>query len=66
MGVSTNAILCFGISFDEDTIFPWGDGEDEMKEWWLEVNGYQPPFELFDEHGDWLDGVEAPRGQGSA
>jgi len=61
MGQSTNAILCHGFSFDEEYEFPWGDGEEELEEWWHEINGYSPPFELFNKDGNWLDGKEAPQ-----
>ena len=59
MGVSTNAQLCFGVLFDEDTEFPW-DTEDyagDIEEWWLtEVCGYQPSVALFDAQGEYLAG----------
>ena len=59
MGTSTNAILCYGYSFEEEYSFPWAS-EDDIVEWWLKVNGYKPPFQLFDERRNWLNGVEAP------
>ena len=64
MGVSTNAILCYGISFPDDYEFPWDDGGDsgyDIEKWWLSVNGYEPPFELFTASGDYIDGTEPPK-----
>lgn len=64
MGVSTDAILCFGIAFEQDTEFPWGHGSDmehQIDEWWLKLHNYEPPFELFDKHGNYLNGVKPPQ-----
>lgn len=59
MGVSTDAHICYGILFEEGFEFPWEqDQDDSLEDWWLEINGYKPPFELFDEHGNYLDGKE--------
>jgi len=62
MGQSTNGQLCYGIVFDEGFEFPWtnfdGDG-GELEDWWIEVaHGYKPPFECFDEDGDYLPGFK--------
>lgn len=54
MGVSTDGQLCYGIPFPEGFEFPWG-GKSEST-WWREVNGYKPPFMLYDEDGDYLNG----------
>ena len=57
MGVSTDANICYGIFLDEDYEYPWGDEWEET--WWRETAcGYRPPFELFNERGDWIDGKE--------
>lgn len=62
MTTATDAQLCYGIAFDEDTEFPWSgeefDGEIEI--WWRQMLGYRPSFEIFDEDGNWPDGVEPP------
>jgi len=60
MGQSTNAQLCYGIAFDEDTEFPWhGEQFDgEIEQWWRELLGYKPSFEIYDEDGNYLGGVE--------
>lgn len=65
MGQSTNAQLCYGIAFDEDTEFPWHaeQFDGEIEQWWRELLGYKPSFELFNEDGDWLDGVMPPNEQ---
>ena len=63
MGVSTDAILCYGISFEEEYEFPWddcGDSEYDSESWWLEQCGYKPPFELFTKEGDYLPGPHPP------
>ena len=57
MGVSTDAILCFGVSLEEETELPWDDF-DELEEWWVEyVWDFSPPFEIYDEDGYFLDGI---------
>lgn len=58
MGVSTNGQLCYGIPFPEGFEFPWGKNSEE--EWWREVNGYKPPFMLYGEDGDYLNGNKPP------
>ena len=62
MGTSTDAIICFGVSFEEDTEFPWDDNKwSDIDEWWLyEVCGYKDPFEMWDETGNYIDGIEPP------
>lgn len=64
MGVSTDAILCYGFSFEDGYEFPWddrGDSEWDLEEWWLvKVHGYKPPFRLFTEDGNYIDGRKPP------
>lgn len=59
MGQSTDALIAYGLSFDEDSEFPWygcdldGGGED-FEEWWRDVNGFkhaveQPDWEAIEE-----------------
>lgn len=59
MGVSTDGEISYGIAFDEDYSFPWDDEqfEGDIDNWWLDVNGYKPPFELYDEQGEYINGV---------
>jgi hypothetical protein len=55
MGVSTNGQLCFGISFEEETEFPWG--EQEIEEWWIDtVCGFKPSVTIYDSEGQYLNG----------
>jgi hypothetical protein len=60
MGVSTDGILLYGWLFEEDTEFPWDKKEcrGDEEQWWHEVNGYKPPFQLFTEDGEYIDGKE--------
>ncbi len=60
MSTSTNGQVCFGVRLEEDVELPWREYDDE-ESWWLDVNGYEQPFELFDADGNWLNGVEAPK-----
>jgi hypothetical protein len=62
MGVSTDAILCYGISLEEGTILPWEEHELSLEDWWIEVvHSYKPPFEIYDEEGNYADGKEPDR-----
>jgi len=56
MSVITNAIIAYGISLDIDQKIPW-ELEADAGDWWLKVNGYESPFGMFDENGDWIDGT---------
>jgi hypothetical protein len=65
MGVSTDGQICFGIPFDDGYSFPWdnGDFSGDIEDWWRIINGYKSPFELYDEDGEYIDGVEPTRKQ---
>jgi len=57
MGTSTNGQICYGIAFEEEFEFPWG--EREIDEWWIfDVQGFKHSFEIFDASGNYLDGRE--------
>lgn len=61
MGVSTDGQISFGISFPEEYTFPWSDdrwGGDENEWWIVGVRRYKPPFQLYDESGEYIDGVK--------
>lgn len=59
MGTSTDAQICYGIQFEEDFEFPWGD---DLEEWWVNnVLGYSPPFEVYDQSGNYIGGNEPPK-----
>jgi len=56
MGVSTDAIICYGISYEEGYEFPWG--EEDIEEWWInDIKGFKPVMEVYDDSGEWLEGV---------
>ncbi len=57
MSTSTDGRLCYGIAFEEDFEFPWGDSE--IDDWWTyTVHGFKHSFELFDADGNYLNGRE--------
>lgn len=56
MGLSTDGQICYGVKFDEGFEFPWGD--DDFDEWWLEVNNFVPSKILYDERGEYPNGVK--------
>lgn len=55
MGVSTDGQLCYGIPFPEGFTFPWEAYSEE--EWWRKVNNYTPPFQIYNEEGQYLNGI---------
>jgi hypothetical protein len=61
---STNGEISFGIMFEEGYEFPW-DAEEwdgDVKDWWIRsVCGYTDPFDMYDENGNYIDGIE-PKG----
>ena len=60
MGNSANSLICYGIKFDNEYIFPWQneEGDNEIDKWWLKtICKYEPPFELFDKNGEYIDGI---------
>ncbi len=63
MGQDATAIIAYGLAFIEDAesesiikSVPWGN--DGYEEWWKREKGYVPPFELFTESGDYIDGIK--------
>jgi hypothetical protein len=56
MSTSTDAEISFGVRFEEDTEFPWDDEkyEGEVDHWWLEVTGYKPEHEIYDDKGNYI------------
>lgn len=59
-----HAILCFGVRYPKGYEFPW-DKPSERKNgkfydhWWaFSVLRYKPEVELFDDSGNWINGVE--------
>lgn len=57
MGSDAKSSICYGVSFEDGADFPW---EDNLDDWWLKESGFKPPFELFDEHGEYINGVRPP------
>lgn len=59
MGVSTNGQLCYGIIFEEGFEFPWDKGnyEGDMDEWWMEVSGFKPTMDIWDDDDTKKEGV---------
>lgn len=51
MGSCSDATICFGIAFEEGYEFPWDSMEfdNDLEDWWLSVNNYEPPFQLWQE-----------------
>lgn len=61
MGQSTDGQICFGVAFPEGFEFPWDVDEKadgDIEEWWKNLKGFKPLFEMWDEHGDYKDGKE--------
>lgn len=61
MGQSTDGQICYGILFEEDYEFPWDlePYNGDYDEWWTYgIQGFKHSFELFDENGEWLNGIE--------
>jgi len=60
MTVSTDGQICFGIVLDEGIELPWEDedGEGYIELWWLDVQGYKPPFEMYNDRGSYIGGVK--------
>ena len=63
MTQSTDGQICFGLLFEEDTVFPWDDHErwGDIDDWWLSyVLKWLPSNELYDKDGEYLGGVKPP------
>jgi hypothetical protein len=58
MGTSIDGQICFGYAFEEGYEFPWDVTEQELTQWWLDVNGFKHSFEIYDERGNWLGGIK--------
>ncbi len=58
MTQSTDGEISFGILFPEGYEFPWGNDkyEGDIREWWLDVNDYEPLFRLYNEQGGFPNG----------
>ena len=61
MGVSTDGQLCYGILIEEGFEFPWEQErwDYDIEDWWVYgICGYTNPIELYDAHGEYLNGRE--------
>jgi len=59
MGNNAEGRICYGIKLEQDYEFPWAaDKHDgDIEDWWIyAVCGYQDPFPLYKEDGNFLDG----------
>lgn len=64
MGVSTDGHICFGIAFEDGFEFPWDteESDQDIDSWWVYgVLGFKHSFELYDEKGEYLNGVKPPQ-----
>ena len=62
MGNRASSTICYGIKFESEYPFPWMDEEsdfDDIDDWWLyEVCKYTPLFEIYNEDGEYIDGIK--------
>ncbi len=56
MGQSTNGQICYGV-FVGDAELPWE--EYDLDAWWRKENGYQSPYNIYDDTGEYLPDVAA-------
>ena len=61
MGTSTNGEISFGYVFEDGFEFPWDKAGyvGDIESWWLAINGYKPPFELYTENGEYAPGFSS-------
>lgn len=58
MGQSTDGQIFFGIVLEDGYEFPWTEKGDDHEEWWYTVvNGFKSSFEIYNEKGEYLNGV---------
>lgn len=64
MGTSTDAIIAFGIVFEEYFEFPWSQDSDDLDDvedfgdytnWWQKENGYKNPYTYEDNPDEWIN-----------
>lgn len=60
MGVSTDGQICYGVLFEEGFHFPWGESYD-IEDWWMRTSGYKPSVEIYNEKGEYINGVRPER-----
>jgi hypothetical protein len=60
VGVSTDAIICYGIPVKEDVKLPWNDdnGQGDIEDWWLyTAMKFCHTFDPYDKEGNRLEGT---------
>ena len=55
MSTTTNAQICYGVVFEADCEFPWGN---DIELWWRNLLGFRHSFEIYDESGKYINGVQ--------
>lgn len=57
MGMSADAVLCYGMEFEEGYEFPWSE-IDDIDEWWRNELGFKHKKEIWKRDGSaYLDGI---------
>lgn len=67
MTTSTDAVICYGVLLGEE--ISWIDDCYDDEGWWLDRNGYKPPFELYTDEkgsGGYVGGKRPPQERISA
>lgn len=60
MTTSTDGIICYGIMFEEEYLFPWDtdeEAEGDIEDWWRKQVGWKVTKEVYDSAGERLPGV---------
>lgn len=62
MGMDAKCDIAYGFVVEEGEL-PWRckEYDYDIDDWWRETQGYKPPFQLFDDEGNWLPGMEAEK-----
>lgn len=61
VGVSTDGEICYGIKYEEGYEFPWYEVDLDIEDWWIyEVHGFKHSVEIYDEHGEYINGTIPP------
>ncbi len=61
MSVATDAQISVGLLLPEEQDVPWECEayNYDYQEWWRQINDYKPSRPIFDESGNWLNGMLA-------
>ena len=56
MSTSTDAILCYGVEYEEDYEFPWGS--DDAEDWYYyKILGFNHSVEIYTPEGGYIGGI---------